>query len=277
MKIVDNIGMKEILYRVKNNALYTMQLKANTVLNPKRYHLSKEALKRLRWLYLLYYECGGNVSRSARKIGISRQWLSAIKGVFERNDKNPRSLEPLSKAPHDTSGRNRIAHDIETKIVEVRKKYPSWGKEKISHILKRDYQMTVSPSTANRYMKKHGLISPRLSKKNTLAWKHKKQREGIEGEPKLKVKHRPPKELKDYAPGALIEKDMKFVLKLGKFSNTDKYGARENFNYQHTEIDSFTRIRSLELVETSDSETATVAHREARRSEEAISILGCDV
>ena len=125
--------------------------------------------------------------------------------------------------------------------------------------------MRASPSTANRYMHKHGLISPKLSNKNILAWKHKKQREGLEeSEPSLKVKHRPPKLLKDYAPGALIEKDMKFVLKVGKFSNTEKYRAKENFNYQHTEIDSFTRIRTIELVETSDSKIARATHKVAR-------------
>ncbi len=63
----------ELLYSVKNNAIHNMQTKANSVLNPKRYHLSKEALKRLRWLYFLYYERGGNISQAARKLGISRQ------------------------------------------------------------------------------------------------------------------------------------------------------------------------------------------------------------
>lgn len=57
---------------------------------------------------------------------------------------------------------------------------------------------------------------------------------------------------------------MKFVLKQGEFSNVMKHKAKENFYYQHTETDSFTRIRTLELVKTADSATAAEAHKTAQ-------------
>lgn len=139
-----------------------------------------------------------------------------------------------------------------------------WGKEKLSQILKRDYQRKVSASTINRYLHKHGKINPKISEKNKQSWQKKKQRESDNAsQPILKVKHRPPKQLKDYAPGALIEKDMKFVLKMGQFSNLEKHKAKENFFYQHTELDSFTRIRTLEIVKQADSATAAKAHNQS--------------
>lgn len=234
-----------------------MQTQSNKILNPFNCRLSKEARKRLRWLYICYYECADNVTKASNKIGVSRQWLSTIKSAFERHNKDPRSLEPRSKAPHRRN-RNRIPQETEKMIIATRDIYPYWGKEKISHILKRDYSMSVHPSTVNRYLKKHGRVDPKISKKNFIAWKKKKQREGTAT--LLKVKHRPPRVLKDYAPGALIEKDMKFVLKMGQFTNCEKYKAKENFYYQHTEIDSFTRMRTIELVKDAGSGAALSAH-----------------
>lgn len=239
-----------------------MQTIAHKILNPHNYCLSKEAQKRLRWLYILYHQGNNNVTTVANTVGVSRQWLSTIKSTFEKHNRNPRSLEPRSKAPRRATNRNRISQETEKAIIAVRNQYPCFGKEKISCILKRDYCLNVHPSTVNRYLHKHSKINPKISKKNTISWQKKKQREHLP--PTLRVKHRPPPLLKDYAPGALIEKDMKFVLKQGRFSNTIKYKAKENFYYQHTEIDSFTRMRTIELVKTADSATAAEAHKTAQ-------------
>jgi transposase InsO family protein len=254
----------DVLKRLSRNALQHMQTIAENLLNPHRYYLSDAAKKRLRWIYVLEHEAEGNVTVAATKIGISRQWLSTLNAVFQRNRRDPRSLEPQSRAPHHTDKRTRISNEVEDKIVQVRKGTPGWGKEKIARLLQRDHGIKVSPSTANRYMKKHHLINPRLADKNAKAWAQKKLRDQTAiDQPILKVKHRPPKQLKDYAPGALIEKDMKFIVKQGQFVNTAKYKAKENFYYQHTMIDSFTRMRVLALVKDSESATAARAHSNA--------------
>lgn len=122
-----------------------------------------------------------------------------ITSAFEHRGKDPRSLEPISKAPRRTKNRNRISLETEEATIAARERYPYWGKEKISRILERDYHLNVHPSTVNRYLHKHKKINPKLSKKNTIAWQKKKQRENLP--PTLTVKHRPPKLLKDYAPG----------------------------------------------------------------------------
>lgn len=243
---------------IKTRALTRMTNQAEKELNPNNYQLSSEAKKRIRWLYLLYGEQAGNVTRAAVKIGITRQWLSTLKARFERKGKDPRSLEPESKAPHDTSQRNRISKDTEQKILEVREQSNNvWGKEKIARTIARDYKINVSPNTVNKYLHKHEKIDLKLSKKNSKAWQAKKARDG---QIELRVKYRPPKQVKDLAPGALVEKDMKYVQKQARISS-GKEGA--NFYSQHTTIDSFTRIRSMSLARDATAEGSREAHRKA--------------
>lgn len=242
---------------VKINYANHMQITAEKLLNPYNYHLSPEAKKRLRWLYILYYDQQGNVAKTANKVGVSRQWLSKIKSIFENSGKDSRSLEPESKAPRNTASRKRILKDVENKIIAVRDEY-GWGKEKLSGFLDTEYGIMVNPNTVNKYLHKHKRICPKISLKNIKAWEDKKRREAVI----FKVKFRPPKIIKDYAPGALMEKDMKYVAKIG--SNAE-YKTRDSFRYQQTVIDSFTRIRVMELTEDFESKTVALAHKEALR------------
>lgn len=230
---------------------------AEKTLNPLNYHLTFEAKKRLRWLYILYCEENENVTLTANRIGVSRQWLSHLRSIFEKNMRDPRILEPKSRIPLNTRKRNRISKDIEDKILKIRKESRNvWGKEKITHVLKRDYGIKVNPNTVNSYLHKHELIDPKISLKNSRAWQAKKARENMETE--LRVKYRPPKEIKDFAPGALVEKDMKYVPKPTRIT-AKKDG--ENFWSQHTEICSFTRIRALEIAEGGTAKESAEAHR----------------
>lgn len=255
----------------QNKAIDIMQTQAEVKLNRLRRYLSPEAKKRLKWMYIVKYECDNNITQAANRIGISRTWLSQIHSRFKNNREDPRSLEPESRAPHDTSNRKRIDKMAENKIIEIRKKYRPWGKDKLSVVLKRDYQTIVGASTVNRYLHKHNLIDPKLSEKNKQAWQRKKEKTEI------KFKMRPPSIIKDYKPGALMEKDMKFILKMSSFTNSDKYRAKENFWYQHTLADSFTRIRAIGLAENSDSKTAVaVQEQAASRLPFTIAAINCD-
>jgi hypothetical protein len=210
-------------------------------------------------MYIIYYETESNVSQAALKIGLSREWLSKLGSKFEKSGKDPRVLEPKSKAPKNTHNRNKIAEKIEDKIIELRNEY-HWGKESISVVLNRDYGMRASPSTVNRYLHKHKKICPKISERNQKAWQEKLSREQL-GKANITVKYRPPAKLKDYQPGALIEKDMKLILTTLKTSiKSDKFHIKDHFNYQHTVLDSFTRIRGLELTEEPDSIEAQLAY-----------------
>lgn len=264
MPVLNKSPFHDVLERLSHNALAHMQTIAENLLNPNRYYLSDVAKKRLRWMYVLEREAQGNVTRAAAKLGISRQLLSTLKSTFEQHRRDPRSLEPRSRAPHHTDRRMRISKEYEQKILEVRDATPGWGEEKIATIALRDHGIKLGHTTVGRYLKKHGRINLKISDKNHAAWMRKLARERCSKvQPALKVKHRPPKTIKDLAPGALIEKDMKFIVKQGKFTNTTKHKAKDNFYYQHTMIDSFTRMRTLALVKDSESATAARAHRRA--------------
>lgn len=245
---------------IKQRTIERMTNIAEKKLNPKHYYLSEVARKRLRWLYILYYEQSGNVSKASNKIGISRQWLSPLKNIFEKRGKDPRVLEPESKAPHSTKNRKRISKEIEDKILKVRKDSKNvWGKVKITVVMKRDYQIKINPNTVNNYLHKHKLIDPKISLKNSRAWQAKIARENPEAE--LVVRYRPPKAIKDLAPGALVEKDMKYVEKQTRMTTGKE---ADNFYSQHTEIDSFTRIRSIELARDSTAFGSAKAHEKSK-------------
>ena len=159
-------------------------------------------------MYIVRYECDNNITQAANRLGISRTWLSQVHGHWKNNHEDPRSLEPESRAPLNTANRKRIDKKVENKIIEIRKKYHPWGKDKLSVILKRDYQIIVGTSTVNRYLHKHNLVDPKLSEKNKLAWRKKKEKA------ELKFKMRPLSIIKDYKPGALVEKERLIGLKI---------------------------------------------------------------
>lgn len=233
-----------------------MQSRAERVLNPFKYHLSADAKKRLRWLYILYYEKDNNISLAANNIAVSRQWLSGIKKVFEYNNRDPRSLEPKSRAPNNTSNRGRIAKDTEALIIKIREDY-AWGKDKLAFHLSAQYGVKVNANTVNKYLHKHKLICPKLSLKNTKAVLAKKEREK---ETHLVSKYRPPEAIKDYRPGALVEKDMKYVARPNRSSDRK---TRASYWYQQTMLDSLTRQKTFELTEDFESKTVTKAYEVA--------------
>lgn len=252
---VQNMGKSSNIYRFAElracKAVDHMQTIVENKLNPFRHHLSPESKKRLKWMYIIIFECNGNITLAANRIGISRTWLSLLHSQWKSAGKNPRSLEPKSRAPLNASNRKRISSEKETKILEIREEHPTWGKDKIVAKLERPHKLIVGGSTVNRYLHKHGLICIKISKKNEAAWKTRK----TEGARKFKC--RPPKKIKDYKPGALIEKDMKYIVKQGLLASPGKQSARGNCWFQQTFADSFTRLRVLGL--TKDFESQTVA------------------
>ena len=259
--MLQNESVNDWLNVVKTNSANIMKSLAEKRLNPNNYHLSLEAKKRLVWMHILYYDQRGNVSAAARKAGISRIWMSHLKQVFEHNHKDPRCLEPESRAPNSTSNRNRISRDAEKLIIKIRDdSLNAWGKEKIAWVMKRDYGIKVNHNTVNKYLHKHKRISPKISLKNERAFQEKKYRE--ENNILLKVKFRPPSKIKDYAPGALVEKDMKYLVK-PKQEHPGKH--KDNYWYQFTETDSFTRIRTLEVSDEQDTQATITAHKKAAK------------
>lgn len=259
--MLQNDSVNDWLNLVKTNSANIMKSLAEKRLNPNNYHLSQEAKKRLVWLHILYYDQRGNVSAAARKAGISRPWISHLKQIFEYSRKDPRCLEPESRAPNSCVNRIRIPKTTEDLIIKIRDDSLNvWGKEKIARVLKRDYGIKVNHNTVNKYLHKHKRINPKISLKNERAFQEKKYREAENI--LLKVKFRPPSKLKDYAPGALVEKDMKYLAK-PKQEHAGKH--KDNYWYQFTETDSFTRVRTIEISDQQDTAATIAAHKQAAK------------
>jgi len=125
------------------------------------------------------------------------------------------------------------------------------GKDKIEAHLKNERGIKVNHNTINKYLHIHKKINPKISLKNTIAMRNKKDREVS-----LKARFRPPNKLKDLAPGVLLEKDMKYIIKLGQNKQLKK---ESGYWYQQTIIDSFTRIRVIELTKDFESKTMSLA------------------
>lgn len=234
--------------RSKTDIVDLMNTKYEVALNPKRYRLSEQAKQRLKWIHQLRKDYHGNVSKAAKHLKLSRQWLSTLKSLWIKSDKDPRKLEPRSRAPHNTNNRKRISQNTVDKIIALRKQYPCWGKEKIARLMWTEHKIKVGHNTVNRYLATAKLLNVRISQKNQLVFKNKLLQQ--------RIKQRPPKIIKDYKPGALVEKDMKFIVKQGVFTNRERFKAKENFFFQHTMIDDFTRIRVVDTVTDADSLTA---------------------
>ena len=84
-----------------------------------------------------YYhnEGGKNAAKTARHFGIHRNTVYKWLKQFDPN--NLHSLEPNPRAPIHRY-RRKTAQEIINRIVEWKKKYPYYGKEKIRVILERE-------------------------------------------------------------------------------------------------------------------------------------------
>lgn len=62
---------------------------AQQTLNPERKHLTMEARKRLGWIYELERSDKPNTTKTARKVGISREWLTKLHRKFVTSGRDP--------------------------------------------------------------------------------------------------------------------------------------------------------------------------------------------
>jgi transposase InsO family protein len=100
---------------------------------------------------------GANISELCRRFAISRKtgykWLGR------------ESCDDLSRRP--LSSPRRTQTDLESKVLAVRDSHPAWGARKIAHVLLRDEQVRLAPSTVNCVLQRHGRISEQSSQAAT--------------------------------------------------------------------------------------------------------------
>lgn len=100
---------------------------------------------------------GANISELCRRFAISRKtgykWLGR------------EGCDDLSRRPLSSPRRTQSA--LESKVLAVRDKHPAWGARKIAHVLLRDEQIQLAPSTVNCVLQRHGRISEQASQAAT--------------------------------------------------------------------------------------------------------------
>jgi transposase InsO family protein len=98
-----------------------------------------------------------NVSELCRRFQISRKtgykWLG-------REGCQDNSRRPLN-SPRRTDAA------LEARVIEIRERHPAWGARKIAHVLQRDEQVLLAPSTVNSVLRRHGRITEQASQAAT--------------------------------------------------------------------------------------------------------------
>jgi transposase InsO family protein len=175
---------------------------------------AKQKLKIIDW----HKKHGNNCSLTARHFGIGRmtlyRWLKRLEkcGIMGLNDR--------SKKPKKVR-RPTTPWQVTSRIVELRKEYPTWSKYKLKALLKKE-GIIISESTVGRVLKRKDMIDKRTSRKRKKA--------------SLRPKARFPKGMRISRPGDLIQIDVKHITLVGgrKF-------------YQFTAIDVLSKIRVLRV------------------------------
>jgi transposase InsO family protein len=94
-----------------------------------------------------------NVSELCRRFAISRKtgykWLAR------------ESFEDRSRRP--CTSPNRTDQSLEARVLAIRDRHPAWGGRKIAHVLQRDTDIRLAPSTVNSVLRRNGRISEEAS------------------------------------------------------------------------------------------------------------------
>ncbi len=94
----------------------------------------------------------------AREIGVSRHTVWQCDKRYQQNGE-----EGLRTKKRGPSG-SKTAPAVKKKITDIKKKNPSYGKKRISQILRRIFFLKASPETVQKTLKKEGLVKKRKKK-----------------------------------------------------------------------------------------------------------------
>ena len=162
---------------------------------------------------LNYAKTNGNVSKTCRYFGISRETFYKWKRDYEANGESAL----INSKPCPQNPKLRIPADIEEKIIHLRKNY-YLGQLRISWYLERYHNIKVSPAGVWHVLKRNGL--------NKLP--HNQRKRSMEQF----------KRYEKQVPGHRIQIDVKFL-------NFTSSTGKEIKRYQYTAIDDATRVRAL--------------------------------
>lgn len=158
--------------------------------------ISQDAAKRLKWFD--YYAQCGDARLTCRHFGISPQTFYRWKNRFDSYDLI--TLEAASRRPHRVRQPMTPA-PVQNRILELRTKYPRWGKDKLVVLLRRE-GLRVSTSTVGRVMKRlkdRGILVEPLNVRQAKEARRRRRR------PRYAI--RKPEGYRVTSPGDLIQVD----------------------------------------------------------------------
>lgn len=138
--------------------------------------VSKQARQRLEWI--IYYH-SHSASQTARYFGISRKTFHKWFREFDQdNIYSLYRLQDKSRAPKKTRERE-ITFSQKQRIIELRKKYLCYGKEKLSIIYQREYNEKISSWKIQKVIEERNLYfnplkTAKIKRKRQRAQKKKK-------------------------------------------------------------------------------------------------------
>lgn len=140
--------------------------------------LSKAARLRLEWI-ISYYD-GYNATEVSRRYGIARKTFYKWYGKFDReNLYSLYQLEDQSKAPKKVRQRE-LTSVQEQRIIQLRKQYIRWGKEKLAVVYEEEYQEKISAWKVQKVIERYQLYyHPAKVHKNRLKRKRARKKKRI--------------------------------------------------------------------------------------------------
>lgn len=132
-------------------------------------NLTKEAKSRLKWMDY-YHNHNQNASLTSRHFDISRKTF--YKWLKRYNRFNLTTLESKDRTPKKKRQRE-ITQEEELRIVQLRKQYIRYGKEKLSRIYQTTFNETISSWKIQKVIEKHKLY---YHPKTTAKIRRKRQR-----------------------------------------------------------------------------------------------------
>ena len=163
------------------------------------YARTQECLEVYRQKYLHQVQSWEKLGSEGVSIELRQEITGICRATYYRHRKILRKLEkgivPPSKKPNRLN-KPRWGESHKQLVLQIRRANPTYGKEKIAIILKRDHHQTISQSTVGRilkFLKEKGLISRSIS-----ALRTKRKR--------VFKKHAKPWEFKDYKTMELGER-----------------------------------------------------------------------
>jgi transposase InsO family protein/transposase-like protein len=124
--------------------------------------LSAEGRLRLEWI--IHAQLSGNVAKTCRRFDISRSVFYKWRKVF--NSSNILSLESKSRAPLSVA-RRQATPAQDQRVIDLRKKYPYFGKMKILVLYKREYGNNITSWYIQRVIQEYGLYFKKRKKQYT--------------------------------------------------------------------------------------------------------------